>query len=59
MRMDQWNIVEGHGRVMTKGYEVSGECYLRRRAFNIKGNNGRQSVKGKKRFTVWCINKRL
>ena len=38
MCTDQWNIVEGYGRVMTKGYEVGGECYLRRRAFNIKGD---------------------
>ena len=38
MCMDQWNIVEGHGKVMTKGYKVSGECYLRRRVFNVKGD---------------------
>ena len=23
-----WNIVEGHGRMMAKGYEVSEECHL-------------------------------
>ena len=34
-----WNIVEGQRRVMTKGNEVSKECYLRRRVFNIKGNS--------------------
>ena len=39
--MDQWNIAECHGRMMTKGYEVSEECYLRRKAFNIKGDNER------------------
>ena len=33
-----WNIIEDQRRIMTKGYEVSGECYLRRRAFIIKGN---------------------
>ena len=33
-----WNIIEGQGRVMTKGNEVGEECYLRRGAFNIKGN---------------------
>ena len=38
MCMDQWNIVEGHGKVMTKGYEVSRECYLRGRAFDVKGD---------------------
>ena len=34
-----WNIVEGQGRMMTKGNEVSEECFLRRRAFIVKGNN--------------------
>ena len=33
-----WNIIEGQRRMMTKGYEVNGECYLRRRAFIIEGN---------------------
>ena len=33
-----WNIIEGQRKMMTKGYEVGGECYLRRRAFVIKGN---------------------
>ena len=33
-----WNIVEGQGRMMTKEYEVSKECYLGRRVFVIKGN---------------------
>ena len=31
-----WNIIEGQRRMMTKGYKVGGECYLRRRAFIIK-----------------------
>ena len=34
-----WNIIEGQRRMMTKGNEVGRECYLRRRAFDIKGNN--------------------
>ena len=34
-----WNIVEGQRRMMTKGNKVGKECYLRRRAFNIKGNS--------------------
>ena len=33
-----WNIIEGQGRMMTKEYEVSEECYLGRRVFIIKGN---------------------
>ena len=33
------NIVEGQKRVMTKGNEVDEEYYLRRGAFNIKGNS--------------------
>ena len=33
-----WNTVEGQRRMMTKEYEVSGECYLGRRAFIVKGN---------------------
>ena len=33
-----WNTVEGQRRMMTKEYEVSGECYLGRRAFVVKGN---------------------
>ena len=37
--MDQWNIVEGHGRVMTKGNEVGKEYYPRRIAFDRKGNS--------------------
>ena len=37
--MDQWNIIEGHGRMMTKGNEVGKEYYLRRIAFNRKGNS--------------------
>ena len=39
IHMDQWNIVEGHGTMMTKGNEVGEEYYLRRRVFNVKGNN--------------------
>ena len=31
-----WNIIEGQRRMMTKGYKVGGECYLRRRTFIIK-----------------------
>ena len=30
MCTDQWNIIEGHGRMMTKGNEVGKEYYLRR-----------------------------
>ena len=30
------NIVEGHRKMMTKGVEVSEECFLRRRAFIIR-----------------------
>ena len=33
MCTDQWNIIEGHGKMMNKGYKVSKECFLRRRAF--------------------------
>ena len=33
-----WNTMEGQRRMMTKEYEVSGECYLGRRAFIVKGN---------------------
>ena len=38
MHTDQWNIIEDHGKMMTKGNEVGKECHLRRRAFDIKGN---------------------
>ena len=38
--------------MVTKGYEVSEECFLRRRAFNIKENSERQCVKNRKRFTI-------
>ena len=31
-----WNIIEGHGKMMTKGYKVSEECFLGRRAFDHK-----------------------
>ena len=48
MRMDQWNIIEGHGRMMTKGNEVGEECYLRRRVFDTKGNGKRQSIAKRK-----------
>ena len=34
-----WNVIEGQRRMMTKGNEVGRECYLRRRVFDIKGNN--------------------
>ena len=30
------NIIEGHGKMMTKGDKVSEECFLRRRVFIIK-----------------------
>ena len=33
--------------MMTKGYELGRECYLRRRAFIIKGNRERQGVRTK------------
>ena len=39
MHTDQWNIIEGHGKVMTKGNEVGKEYYLRRIAFDMKGNS--------------------
>ena len=38
-----WNIIEGQRRMMTKGYRVSGECYLGRRVFVIKGNEEDQA----------------
>ena len=34
-----WNLIEGHGRIMTKGNVVSKECYHGRRVFGVKGNN--------------------
>ena len=42
------NIVEGHGNMMTKGDEVSKECFLRRRVFIIKEmiKNKMQGKKG-------------
>ena len=43
-----WNIIEGQGRVMTKGNKVSEECFLRRRAFIITGN-GREQITRKKK----------
>ena len=46
MCMDQWNIVEGHGKMMTKGYEVSEECFLRRRAF-VTGRDDERQWQGK------------
>ena len=52
-----WNIVEGQRRMMTKGYEVSRECYLKRRAFVIKGNE-KEKVQGQ-RVTIWYIDKCL
>ena len=42
-----WNIIEGQRRMMTKGYEVGGECYLRKRVFVIKGNRERQGARTK------------
>ena len=39
MCTDQWNIIEGHGKMMTKGNEVGEECYFGRRVFDIKGNS--------------------
>ena len=33
---------------MTKGNEVSEECFLRRRVFVVKGNGREQSVKKRK-----------
>ena len=60
MHMDQWNIVEGHGRMVTKGYEVSKECFLRRRAFDIKGDNEKVVHKNKEKgVTISCIDKCL
>ena len=38
-----WNIVEGHEKMMTKGYEVSKECFLGRRVFDHK----KEIVKGR------------
>ena len=45
--------------MVTKGYEVSKECFLRRRAFNIEMNSERQHTKKRKKFTTWYINKCL
>ena len=42
-----WNIVEGQRRMMTKGYEVGRECYLRRRVFIIKRKQRKIRCKGK------------
>ena len=39
MCMDQWNIIEGHGRIMTKGNEVGKEYYLSRTVFDRKGSS--------------------
>ena len=48
MHTDQWNIIEGHRKMMTKGNEIGKECYLGRRVFNIKGNSkDRAYQKGK------------
>ena len=34
-----WNLIEGHGRMMTKGNAVSKEGFCGRRVFDVKGNN--------------------
>ena len=34
-----WNLIEGHGRVITKGNAVGEGCYHGRRVFSVKGNN--------------------
>ena len=59
MHTDQWNIIEGHGRMVTKGYEVSKECFLRRRVFDIEVNGERQHAKKRKKFTTLCIDKHM
>ena len=48
-----WNIIEGQRRVMTKGYEVGKECYLRRRVFIIKGNRERQGTRTESYHTMY------
>ena len=34
-----WNLIEGHGRMMTKGNMVRKEGFHGRRAFDVKGNS--------------------
>ena len=48
-----WNIIEGQRRMMTKGYEVSRECHLRRRAFITKGNRERPGI-NKRGYHTMC-----
>ena len=42
-----WNIIEGQRRMMTKGYEVGRECYLRRRAF-VKKETEKDKAQGQR-----------
>ena len=48
-----WNTIEGQRRMMTKGYKVSEECYLRRRVFVVKGNKERQGARTKSYHTIY------
>ena len=50
MRTDQCNIVEGHGKMMTKGNEVGKEYYFRRIAFNMKGNSKGEAYQEEKGY---------
>ena len=46
--------------MVTKGYEVSEECFLRRRAFDIKRDNEKVVHKNKEKgVTISCIDKCL
>ena len=47
-----WNIVEGQRRVMTKGNKVGEEYYLRRGAFDIKGNSKDRTYQNEKGYHV-------
>ena len=34
-----WNLIEGHGKMMTKGNMAGKECYRGRRVFSVEGSN--------------------
>ena len=50
------NIIEGHGNMMTKGNEVSEECFLRRRAFVVKEMIKKTRHK-KRKATIQCTDR--
>ena len=53
-----WNLIEGHGRMVTKGNMINEECYCGRRVFDVKGNGKEQDTTRKKdRTTIRCINR--